>query len=116
MKINIFGVFFFFCGFSTQFPSTISKASSLCSANLFKPRGFKVCRPCFAWCKKSFFLHFKCYNLAIYVVNFLLKKIAPYFNIPKLDPIVEFQKNKFKNKFMQFALKVFFSKPIVKEF
>jgi hypothetical protein len=42
--------------------------------------------------KKSSFLHFKRYNLAIYMVNFLKTFFTPYFNTPKQDPTIGSQK------------------------
>jgi hypothetical protein len=44
--------------------------------------------------KKGTFLHFKRYNLAIYVVKFFEAFSSYYFNNPKQDPMVEFQKKK----------------------
>jgi hypothetical protein len=95
--------FYFFC--STQFPNTISKASNLCSAKVLSQEDSKFADPVFRGCKKSPFLHFKRYNLAIYVVNFFEKNSTHYFNSPKQDPTVESQK-KIKIFFMQFALEV----------
>jgi hypothetical protein len=46
--------------------------------------------------KKGSFFHFKSYNLAIYVVKFFETFSTYYFNSPKQDPTVEFQKIKIK--------------------
>ena len=57
--------------------------------------------------KKSYFLHFKHYNLVIYVVYFLENFSTHYFNSLGQNPIVESnQKRKKKKRFMQFALEV----------
>ena len=72
----------------------------------FKLRGFKVYWPCFAGCKKSSFLHFKCYNLTTYAINFFEIFFIPYVNSPKQDPTIESHKKEFKNQFVQFVLEV----------
>jgi hypothetical protein len=59
---------------------------------IFKPKGFKVCRPYLVGCKRHSFLHFKRYNLIINVVNVFKKNSTPNFNSWKQDPTVEFQK------------------------
>jgi hypothetical protein len=42
MKINIFGIFMNFYEFPTQFPNTISKASTLCSAKDLSQEDSKI--------------------------------------------------------------------------
>jgi hypothetical protein len=70
---NSFLRFFFFCGFPTHFTTTISKTTTLSNEKKFNQRNSKSTNPNFVGCKTSSFLPFKCYNLAIYVVNFLKK-------------------------------------------
>jgi hypothetical protein len=48
----------------------------------------KFVDPDFAGCKKGSFLHFKCYNLTIYVANFFEFFSTHYFNSLKQDPMV----------------------------
>jgi hypothetical protein len=55
--------------------------------------------------KKRSFLHFKRYNCAICVVNFIEKNSTHYLNNLKRDPMVESQKNRYM-QFMQFTLEV----------
>jgi hypothetical protein len=52
----------------------------------------KFANPVLHGANKSFFLHFKRYNLAIYVVNFFESFSTCYFNNKKQDPTVESQK------------------------
>jgi hypothetical protein len=40
------------------------------------------------------------------MVNFFETFFTHYFNSPNQDPMVEFQKNKIQNQFMQLALEV----------
>jgi hypothetical protein len=47
--------------------------------------------------KKKSFLHFQCYNLAIYVVDLFGKFSTHYFNSVRQDPMVGFQGKKIKN-------------------
>jgi hypothetical protein len=58
--------------------------------------------------KESSVLHFKQYNLAIYVVKFFEKISIYYFNTKKQDSSIESQQKKKKIQFMQFALEVVF--------
>jgi hypothetical protein len=46
--------------------------------------------------KKNTFFHFKCFNLAIYMVKNFETFSTYYLNGPKQDSIVEFQKVKIK--------------------
>jgi hypothetical protein len=55
MKINIFRVFIFLCGYSTQFPNTISKASSLYSAKVLSQEDSKFADPVLCGVKKALF-------------------------------------------------------------
>jgi hypothetical protein len=89
MKIKIYWNFYLFYGFSTQFPNTISKDSTLCGTKVLIQENSKFADPIFTCCKKSSFLYFKRYNLAIYVVNFFRTFSTHYFNNPKQDPTVE---------------------------
>jgi hypothetical protein len=84
--------FYFLCGYSTQFPNTISKASSMCSAKILSQKDLKFADPILHVVKKALFLHFKHYDLTIYVVNFFETFSTPYFNSPKQYPMVESQK------------------------
>jgi hypothetical protein len=45
--------------------------------------------------QKKLFLHFKCYNLAIYVISFYEIFSSHYFNSPRQDPTVRSQEKKF---------------------
>jgi hypothetical protein len=76
----------FFYGFSTQFPKTISKASTLHSTKVLSQENSKLLK-LFGGCKKNSFLHFKRYNLAIYVVSSCETFSTNYFNSPKQDPV-----------------------------
>jgi hypothetical protein len=62
--------FLFFNGFSTQFPNMISKALTLYSTKVSSQENSKFVEPILEVVNEKFFLHFKCYNFAIYVVNF----------------------------------------------
>jgi hypothetical protein len=89
MKITFFWDFlFFFHGFSTHFTTIISNTSTLNNEKQFNQGNSKSVDIDIAGCKKSSFLHFKCYNLAIYVVNFLEFFSTHYFNSLKQDPMV----------------------------
>jgi hypothetical protein len=73
MKITIFLEFLFFHGFSTHFTTIISKISTLSNEKKFNQGNSKSDDPDFVEYKISSFFHFKCYNLAIYVVSFCEK-------------------------------------------
>jgi hypothetical protein len=70
----------------------MSKASTLCCAQILSQEDSKYVDPVFARYKKGIFLHFKRHNVAIYVVNFFEKNSTYYFNSLKRDPIVVSQK------------------------
>jgi hypothetical protein len=55
----------------------------------------KSADPDFAGCKNNSFIHFKCYNLAIYVIKFFEKNSTRYLNSPRQDPIVGPQEKEF---------------------
>jgi hypothetical protein len=100
MKKRFFWIFISFCGFSTQFPITMSKGPSLCSAKFLSQEDSKFANRVFVRCEKNSFSHFKRYNLTMYVVNFFEAYSTPFFNNPKQDPMVKSRKRKFKNQFM----------------
>jgi hypothetical protein len=83
-KIEIF----FSYGFSTHFITIISKTSTLNNEKKINQSNSKSDDPDFAWCKKSSFLHFKCYILQFYVVNFFEKISTHFFNSLRQDPTV----------------------------
>jgi hypothetical protein len=66
----------------------------------------KSIEPASAGCKNNSFLHFKCYNLAIHVVNFFEKNSTHYFNTQRQDPMVGTQEIEIQFNFMQFAIGV----------
>jgi hypothetical protein len=55
MKIEIFGAFIYFYGFSTQFPNIISKASRLCSEIFLGQVDSKFVDPILQGVKNAFF-------------------------------------------------------------
>jgi hypothetical protein len=71
--------FYFFGGFLTQFSQKISKASTLCSIEVLSQEDSKFFDLDLHNVKRSFSLHFKCYNLTIYVVNYVEK--IPHISI-----------------------------------
>jgi hypothetical protein len=76
----------------THFTKITSKTSTLNNEKEINQGNLKSVNLDFAGCKKGSFLHFKCYNLAIYVVNFFEKIPTHYFNSLKQDPMVGTQK------------------------
>jgi hypothetical protein len=84
--------FSFFHGFLTHFTTITSKTSILSNKKEFNQGNSKSADHDFVGCKKGSFLHFKCYNLAIYVVNFFEKNSTHYFNSLKQGPMVGTQK------------------------
>jgi hypothetical protein len=76
---DFLGFNFFFNGFSTQFPKIIFKTSTLCSAKILSQEDSKIANPILKGVKKSSFLHFKRYNLTIYVAKFLKTFSTHYF-------------------------------------
>jgi hypothetical protein len=83
---------FFFCGFLTHFTTIKSKTSTLNNEKKINQGNSKSVDPDFAGCKKGSFLHLKCYNLVIYVVNFFEIFSTHYFNSVGQDPMVGTQK------------------------
>jgi hypothetical protein len=90
----------------THFTTITSKTSILNNEKELNQGNSKFVDNDFTRCKKGSFLHFKSYNLAIYVVKVFEIFSTHYFNCSKQDAIVEFQKKKIKYQFMQFALEV----------
>jgi hypothetical protein len=90
---------FFFCGFSTQFTTIISKNSKL-SNEKKKLREFIVSWSCLARCIKNSFLHFKCYNLAIYEVKYFENFSKYSFSNLKQDSTVQSSQRKKKSNFL----------------
>jgi hypothetical protein len=66
----------------------ISETSTLSNEKKFNQGNSKSANLDFAGCKNNSFVHFKCYNLAIYVINFFEKNSTRYLNSPRQDPIV----------------------------
>jgi hypothetical protein len=78
----------------------------LCSAKVLGQEDLKIANLILQGVKKAFFHHFKCYNLAIYVINFFEKNSIAYFNNPKEDPTIESNFFFNLNYFMQFVQEV----------
>jgi len=66
MKMKLLSIFYWY-GFSTQSSKTILKTSSLDSAKILSQEDSKFDDP--VWKDAKYSLHFKCYSLAICVVN-----------------------------------------------
>jgi hypothetical protein len=69
----------------------------------FNQENSKFAYPIWQDAKKNSFLHFKCFNLAIYEVN-IFEKFSTCSTNLKQDPIVQSPKNKFLNKIFSYAL------------
>jgi hypothetical protein len=76
----------------THFTTITSKTSILNNEKELNQGNSKFVDNDFARCKKGSFLHFKSYNLAIYVVKVFEKISTHYFNSLKQDPMVGTQK------------------------
>jgi hypothetical protein len=85
----------------THFTTITSKTSTLNNEKKSNQGNSKSADPDFVGCKKGSFLHFKCYNLAIYVVNFFEKNSTHYFNSLWQDPTVGTQKKEISIQYLQ---------------
>jgi hypothetical protein len=72
--------FNYFYAFFTQIPNIILKTLILYSAKVLIEEDSKFTDLILEGAKKDFFLHFKCYNLEIYVANFFEKGSTHYLN------------------------------------
>jgi hypothetical protein len=99
MEIKGFWILFYFNGFSTQFPKTISKTSTLCS--VLSQEDSKFAELILQDVKRALL-----FTSNTIILQFFETCSIHFFNSLEQDPTIESQKENLKNQFMQFALEM----------